>query len=72
MSTATIERTLSTGTTLKLKLEALKDERVRILEYWRKSRRGVSFRRVKDEEGKVIAFNQLNLPQSYADLFEAF
>jgi hypothetical protein len=71
MSTAIIERTLSTGTTLKLKLEPLQNEQVRILEYWRKPRRGVSFRRVKDEEGKIVAFTQLNLAQSYTDLFEA-
>lgn len=71
MSTVTVERVLSTGTTLKLRLEPVANEKVRILEFWRKPRRSVSFRRVKDEEGRVVAFDQLKLAQSYAQLFDA-
>lgn len=64
-----IERETSLGTTLRLTLEALTDERVRILEYYRKPKGSSQFRRVKSDEGEVLPFSQLGLEESFAELF---
>lgn len=64
-----VERTLSTGTVLRLKLEPLGEGKVRVLEYHRKGFLHERFKRQKDEEGKVFVFADLGLSQSYHALF---
>lgn len=64
-----INKVTSLGTTLKVTLEPLEGERVRVLEYYRKAKRASQFKRVKSEEGQVISFDKLNLEQSFDELF---
>ena len=68
---STIEKVTSMGTVIRLKLEPLANKQVKILEYSRKGKHSQSFKRVKAEEDKVIAFAQLNLEKSFEDLFSA-
>lgn len=65
----TFEKTTSLGTTVRSVLEPVGGERVKILEYHRKPKRGTQFRRVKSEEGKVLPFAQLGLTTSYEEFF---
>lgn len=64
-----VERTLSTGSIVRLKLEPLGEAKVRVLEYYRKGFLHDRFKRCKEEEGKVFAFADLRLEQSYQSLF---
>ncbi|MCA9836368.1 MAG: hypothetical protein KC422_05615 [Trueperaceae bacterium] len=64
-----VERTLSTGTVVRLKLEPLGDGRVKVLEYYRKGHLHDRFKRHSDEEGKVFQFAELGLLQTYDHLF---
>ena len=64
-----VERVTSLGSTVKLKLEPIEEHKVKILEYHRKTKGKESFKRVKAEEGVVLPFAQLNLSESYEDLF---
>ncbi len=68
--TVLVERELSTGSILRLKLEPLEDERVRVIEYYRKGFLSDKFKRHPDEEGKVFTFESLNLKESYTALFD--
>lgn len=63
-----VERTLSNGTTLRLKLEPLPEERVKVLEYHRKGP-GERWQRVQEEEGRVLLYDQLKLAQPFDELF---
>jgi hypothetical protein len=63
-----VERTLSNGTVLRLKLEPLPGERVKVLEYHRKAP-GERWQRLSEEEGRTLPYDQLKLPRSFADLF---
>ena len=67
-SARVVERTLSHGTVLRLKLEPLPGERVRVLEYHRKAP-GERWGRVLEEEGRTLRYDQLRLSPSFADLF---
>ena len=67
-SARVVERTLPNGTVLRLKLEPLTGERVRVLEYHRKAP-GERWGRVPEEEGRTLRYDQLRLPLSFADLF---
>ena len=69
-SVRAVERTLSNGTVLRLKLEPLPGERVGVLEYHRKAP-GERWRRVPDEEGRTLRYDQLRLSPPFADLFPA-
>ena len=64
-----VERVTSLGTTVRLKLEPVGENKVKILEYHRKHKGKEGFKRVKAEEGVVLPFAQLNLSESYEDLF---
>lgn len=67
---AIAERTVeSTGSTVRLLLEPLPDQHVRILEYHRLRRGEARYHRQKDEEGQVMPFRLLNLEQSFEELF---
>lgn len=68
-STRIVQRTLTNGTVLRLKLEPLPGSRVRVLEYYRR-RAGERWQRVKEEEGRELAYGQLKLRESFADLFK--
>lgn len=63
-----VERMLPNGTTLRLKLEPLPRERVKVLEYHRRAP-GERWRRVQEEEGRVLVYGQLKLAQPFDELF---
>ena len=67
----TVERETSLGTTLRLKLEPLANQQVKILEYYRKPKGSDKFKRVRQEEKQIFAFDDLNLGQSFNELFYA-
>lgn len=66
-SARAVERTLQNGTVLRLKLEPLSGERVRVLEYHRKAPgkrwQGLS------EENRTLRYGQLKLTYPFAELF---
>jgi len=68
-NTRVVQRTLQNGTVLRLKLEPLPGARVRVLEYYRR-RVGERWQRVKEEEGRELAYGQLKLRESFVDLFK--
>ncbi len=63
-----VERMLKNGTVMRLKLEPLPGERVRVLEYHRKAP-GERWQRVREEEGRVLPYTQLRLSATYRALF---
>lgn len=66
-----VNKTTSFGTTLKVTLEPLEKEQVRIIEYYRKAKHSSQFKRVRSEEGKVVAFEQLKLDKTFGELFNS-
>lgn len=69
-SAVTVERTLaSSGATLKLVLDPLPAKHVLIVEYRRKRKGSERFERIRDEEGKSVPFDQLNLTTTFEQLF---
>ena len=68
--TVLIEKVTSLGTVLRLKLEPLDNKQVKVLEYWRKPKHSAKFKRVKNEEDKVLAFAEFGLELSFQALFE--
>lgn len=69
--TREVERTLSTGSRVRVKLLPLPGRRVRILEYRRLKPDGELWLRQRDEEGHECAFEQLRLPLPFEALFGA-
>jgi hypothetical protein len=63
-----VERTLERGTVIRMKLEPLGKQRVKVLAYYRKQRGG-SWRRCTEEEGRVLDYWKLGLPQAYNSVF---
>lgn len=63
-----VERTLQNGTVLRLKLEPLPGERVRVLEYSRKPP-GERWRRVRGAEGRTLSYERLHLSRTFAEVF---
>lgn len=63
-----VERTLENGTLLRIKLEPLPGERVRVLEYHRKAS-GERWQRLREEEGRTLHYNQLKLRHPFAEVF---
>lgn len=63
-----VQRTLEGGTVLQLTLEPLSGERVRVL-YYQRRRAGERWVRVKEEEGRTVAWRQLGLEQSFQNVF---
>lgn len=64
-----VERETSTGNVVRLKLEPVGDEQVKVLEYHRKQVGAREFKRVRSEEGVVYPFRSLNLDERFEDLF---
>lgn len=67
----TVERTLSTGSSVKVTLEPLGSGQVKIVEYRRKPRHGEAYMRQQAEEGVTVPYEGLQLTMSYAELFGA-
>ena len=67
-SARVVERMLANGTVLRLKLEPLPGEQVRVLEYHRKAP-GERWGRVPAAEGRTLRYGQLKLSPHFADLF---
>ncbi len=68
--TVRVERTLEdSGSTVRLLLEPLPGERVRIREYYRRRKDQARFERVRKQEGQSVTFELLRLERSFADLF---
>lgn len=66
-----VERTLeSTGNTVRLLLEPLARERVRILEYHRMRRGETRYSRQRTQEGVIVAFDRLKLERSFGEVFQ--
>lgn len=66
-----LERELSSGARVRVKLEPTAPGRVRILEYHRKRAGGEQWQRQQDEEGHEHAFEQLRLPTTFEELWPA-
>jgi hypothetical protein len=64
----TVERTLSNGTCVRVKLEPLGQGRVKILVYQRRPLGGM-WQRCQEEEGRVLEYRQLKLQASYEEIF---
>ncbi|MFA5568452.1 MAG: hypothetical protein WC972_07370 [Trueperaceae bacterium] len=65
-----VERTLEgSGSTVRLLLEPLPGERVRIREYYRRRKDQTRFERVREQEGQSVTFELLRLERSFAELF---
>ncbi|HLV11069.1 MAG TPA: hypothetical protein VKY42_01345 [Trueperaceae bacterium] len=68
--TVVVERRIEElRTNLRLRLEPLTGERVRIVEYHRKRDGDHRWRRNRDQEGQVYDFAQLGFERSFEDLF---
>ncbi len=65
----TVERELPTGVTVRLRLEPLADQRVRVIEYRRKVRAGARWERRAGEEGRVYALASLGLELPFEAIF---
>jgi len=63
-----VGRTLPNGTVLRLLLEPLPGERVRVLEYHRRAP-GERWQRLREEEGRTLRFGQLKLTRSFSEVF---
>lgn len=64
-----VERELINGTVIRLLIEPVENERVRVLEYHRLSPKTNRFKRQFEQENKVLEFGKLGLSLSFADLF---
>lgn len=64
-----VERRLSTGAVVQVRLEPLGDDRVRVLEYRRRGRVDGRWRRRPEEEGRVYPFDALGLELPYDEIF---
>lgn len=64
-----VERTTAEGTVVRLKVEALEDSRVRILECRRKPRRSWRFKRSKVEEGAILFYEELETEEPFETFF---
>ena len=64
-----VERTLSSGTVVRLLIEPTENQQVRILEYSRLSPKTNRFKRQPGEEGKMLEFSKLGLSLGYDALF---
>jgi hypothetical protein len=67
-SARVVERTLKNGTLLRLKLEPLPSERVRVREYHRKAS-GERWQRLREEEDRTLHYDQLKLRHPFAEVF---
>lgn len=65
----TLERTLPSGATVRLRLEPLEHHLVRIVEYRRRSRDGARWERRGGEEGRTYAYARLGLGLTFDHVF---
>lgn len=65
----TVERRLPSGSTVRLRLEPLPDEQVRVVEYLRRAHDGARWERRTDEEGRSYPLAALGLGLPFRDLF---
>lgn len=63
-----VERTLPSGTVLRLLLEPLPGERVRVLEYRRRAP-GERWQRLREEESRTLRYEQLKLTCPFTEVF---
>ncbi len=63
-----VERVLENGTVLRLLLEPLPGEHVRVLEYHRRAP-GERWHRLREEESRVLRFEQLKLARPFFEIF---
>jgi len=66
-----VERTLPGGTVLRLLLEPLPGERVRVLEYHRRAP-GERWQRLREEEGRTLRYEQLKLNRAFVKIFSLY
>lgn len=64
-----VERTLPTGTVLRLLLESLPGERVRVLLEYHRRAPGERWQRLREEERRALRYEQLKLPHIFAETF---
>lgn len=69
--TAEIERTASTGAVLRVTVEPLDGERVRVLSYERQKRGATTWERMEREEGRVMPWEQMGTGVPFAAAFSA-
>lgn len=68
--TRLVERRLpDSGATVRIRLAPLADGRVRILEYYRRRRGEVRFKRANGEENRDVAYERLGLEADFEELF---
>ncbi|MEJ2667179.1 MAG: hypothetical protein P8Z81_08805 [Deinococcales bacterium] len=65
-----VERRLSSGVTVQLRLEPLPGERVRVTEYRRRAKDAARWKRRREEEGRTCAFEALALELPFEALFD--
>ncbi len=65
----TVERRLPSGATVRLRLEPLEGEHVRVVEYLRRARDGARWERRADEEGRSYPLASLGLGLTFGTLF---
>lgn len=65
----TVERRLTSGATVRVRLEPLPDERVKVLEYLRRTRDSARWERRTLEEGRTYRFASLGLGLPFHDIF---
>ena len=65
----TVERRLPSGSIVRLRLEPLADEHVKVLEYLRRTHDGARWERRADEEGRSYPLASLGLGLTFGTLF---
>lgn len=63
-----VQRVLSTGTIIRVRLEPLAEGQVRILEYHRRDHTG-KWQRRSEEEQRTVSFATLGLAGSFSEIF---
>lgn len=66
-----VERTLSTGTRIRLTVEPAPNACVRILKYERRPKGSMQWRRSTRHEGLIVPFADLGFSMTFADVFQA-
>ena len=64
-----VERSLSSGSVVRLRLEPVGEAEVRVLEYHRQAAGQTRFKRISHEEGKVQSYADLNLSLAFEVVF---
>jgi len=64
-----VERRLASGVTVRVRLEPLSDDRVRVLEYRRRARDEGRWQRRPGEEGRTCPYGALGLGLPFEDVF---